>query len=238
MRVLRTSCLAALSLCILSSQSAGQEQDILDRQVRALKAITQTAIEICNEIKTQGHSSSVEASGNVKAKLSGVAKKLVDLGVEGSGKYTTQEHEITVLQQDLASAIKYNADCKKGVLELLQKSMLPTTQAPTPSRSHKQELTHRYQYVRALPPEDAVLAASFIVLGNQLSSSEIQSSKVIDLFEFNRALFNASLDRLKAKQLVNISGTLGFGDGTDFIISYKITNRGIRYIMDKQLVRY
>jgi hypothetical protein len=113
-----------LSLVVFSNPPA-KADDVLDIQVKALAAISTFATETCNTVKTTGSSQSVEASSEIKAKLAGVAKKLVDLGIEGSTKYASKQEDLTVLQQDLAGAIKTNADCKRGVLELLEKKMIP-----------------------------------------------------------------------------------------------------------------
>jgi hypothetical protein len=109
--------------CLLS-WGAGAE-DVLDIQIKALKAITESASSICNTVKTEGSSQSVEVSGDVKAELSGIAKKLADLGISGAGKYTSEKHDMTVLQQDLSNTIKSNSDCRKSVLELLKDKMIP-----------------------------------------------------------------------------------------------------------------
>jgi hypothetical protein len=117
--------LALICLGLLLPTGHAQSDDILDLQIRALKAITDSAASICNVIKTEGSSESVELSGNVKAELAGVAKKLTDLGISGAGKYTSEKHDLTVLQQDLSDTIKSNADCRKGVLELLKDKLIP-----------------------------------------------------------------------------------------------------------------
>jgi hypothetical protein len=89
-----------------------------------LHLITETANSICNVIPTTGERESVQVDGNVKAELSGLLKKLTDAGLSGSGKFTSEEY-VGVLQKDLASALKNNADCKETVFKILQEKILP-----------------------------------------------------------------------------------------------------------------
>jgi hypothetical protein len=116
-----------LTLVCVGCFSAGdaRAEDVLDIQIRALRAITESAASICNVVKTEGSSQSVEVSGDVKAELAGVVKKLADLGISGAGRYASEKHDLTVLQQDLSNTIKSNSDCRKGVLELLKDKMIP-----------------------------------------------------------------------------------------------------------------
>jgi hypothetical protein len=97
--------------------------DDLETQARALKVIRETAADICNTVAQEGTSQLLELSGNVKAKLGGAVAKIADLGIEGAGKYRTEEFK-GLLQQELATAIKDNANCRLEVLKLLQEKML------------------------------------------------------------------------------------------------------------------
>jgi hypothetical protein len=116
--------------------SVGAMADDLETQARALRLIRETAADICNTIAQEGSSQSLELSGDVKAKLGGAVTKMADLGIEGAGKYRTEEFK-GPLQQELARAIKDNANCRLEVLKLLQEKMLGPSQnsAPPPQRA-------------------------------------------------------------------------------------------------------
>jgi hypothetical protein len=85
----------------------------------ALKAITETAEKICNTVPTVGEHQSAEVEGDIKAELGGLLRKLSNTGIGGTGKYTNDEYA-GILQQDLAAALKSNADCKLRVFMTLR----------------------------------------------------------------------------------------------------------------------
>jgi hypothetical protein len=72
--------------------------------------------------------------GDVKAQLSGLASKLVDVGLTGTGDITDSETE-GVLQADLATALKDSAACKTHVLDMLASKLLSPQAAPAPTTS-------------------------------------------------------------------------------------------------------
>ena len=55
----------------------------------ALKAITDTADRICGTVAAAGESQSVKVTGDVKAELGGLAKRLAELGISGTGDLAT-----------------------------------------------------------------------------------------------------------------------------------------------------
>jgi len=62
----------------------------------------------------------------VKTELSGLAKKLADLGVSGTGDINSAEYE-GVVQQELTGALKDVRECMLKVFDTLQKKLLPDT---------------------------------------------------------------------------------------------------------------
>ena len=91
----------------------------IDAQQKALELITNTADRICNVVSTRGEASSAEAQGNIKAQLSGLASKLAEAGVAGSGKVTSERYQ-NVLRQDLSATMRDSAKCKLDVFNSLR----------------------------------------------------------------------------------------------------------------------
>ena len=73
---------------------------------------------VCPPPPNDGGSVNQEYSGTAKAGLSGLIKNMADLGFEGAIKYQSSDHQ-GVLQQDLASVINKNSDCRHDVSMLL-----------------------------------------------------------------------------------------------------------------------
>jgi hypothetical protein len=124
------ACLSILLTVFVGSPAAAA--DDLQQQTEALKLIRDTAADICNSIPLEGSSRTVELSGDAKAKLNGTLAKIADLGIEGAAKYKNEQFK-GVLQTELATAIKSNADCKLQVLKMLTDKLLSgkTGQIPT-----------------------------------------------------------------------------------------------------------
>jgi hypothetical protein len=106
--------------------------ETLDAQQNALELITNTADKICNVVSTKGEANSSEVKGNVTAQLRGLASKLADVGVSGTGSITTEQYE-SVLRSDLAATLKDNAACKLKVFDTLQNKLLGSGAASAPN---------------------------------------------------------------------------------------------------------
>jgi hypothetical protein len=102
--------------------------DALDVQ-KVLDQITNTADKICNVVSTKGEANSEEVKGSVKAQLSGLASKLADIGVTGSGAINNEGYQ-NVLQQDLAATLRDNTACKLKVFDTLQSKLLKSEETP------------------------------------------------------------------------------------------------------------
>jgi hypothetical protein len=94
-----------------------------EAQAKALDAITKTADGICSIVSHAGSSQSLKVKGDVKAQLTGLIKRLADLGISGAAEFTEDEYE-NVIQADLAATIQRNAECKLKVFDKLQEKMI------------------------------------------------------------------------------------------------------------------
>jgi hypothetical protein len=112
----------------------------LDATSQALDLITKTADRICNVVSTKGESDSYDVRGQVKAQLGGLAAKLADVGVSGTGSINDETYQ-NVLRKDLSSTLHNNSECRLKVFEMLQNKLLPDTiqtpeQMPTTAPIH------------------------------------------------------------------------------------------------------
>lgn len=102
-----------------SSARAGN----LEAQQKALDLITAAADRICNVVSTRGEVNSSEVKGNVTVQLRGLASKLAEAGVSGTGSITSEQYE-NVLRSDLAATLRDNTACRLKVFETLQQKLL------------------------------------------------------------------------------------------------------------------
>lgn len=103
----------------------------LEEYKEALKVISDFANEMCDEIPLEGEAENVELSGEAKAELHGMLKKLATLGIKGAGTYQKSGYE-GVIQKDLAGILKDSRDCKLEIFNQLKSIILgipPNTDA-------------------------------------------------------------------------------------------------------------
>ena len=81
-----------------------------------------------------GTSSSLALSGEAKAELTGVVKKLADLGIEGAAKYNSADYS-GPLQSDLTELLRTSANCKLEVFNELKDKLIPTGSTITTDES-------------------------------------------------------------------------------------------------------
>jgi hypothetical protein len=101
-----------LAFCIALPAAAADNRE-------ALREITDAAETLCGTVQTTGESTSVKISGDVKAVINGLVKKLADLGITGSAEVNSVSYQ-GVLQQELATALKDVRECKLKVLDMLR----------------------------------------------------------------------------------------------------------------------
>lgn len=111
---------------LLGAQVAVSSDQLSDEQM-ALSVISKFASEICAENLVQRSSGqSLKFDGRAGAELEGLAKKLVDLGVEGALRIKDAETQ-GVLQADLATAIENQSSCKKEIFYSLVDRLMPAS---------------------------------------------------------------------------------------------------------------
>jgi hypothetical protein len=116
-------------------------------QPEALQEITDTADRICGSVAAAGQGTDVKITGDVKAQLSGLAKKLADLGISGAGDVTTGSYE-GVLRDQLATVLSEQRNCKLAVFQSLLNVVFPP-RPQTPSRATRNP-DSLYQYDEAV----------------------------------------------------------------------------------------
>lgn len=122
--------IATLALGEVLALRSGHAQD-LKAQKEALEMIAGFADRICQTPSTKGETTRVELTGEAKAELSRVLKKVADLGVQGAARYKHTDYE-NVLQKDLTDVIRQATDCRKDVAkELTDKLVVPVAPIPT-----------------------------------------------------------------------------------------------------------
>lgn len=112
-----------LMFLIASSTNIAFAQD-LEKDQKALNVITAFAKDYCDTVPLKSTTESVEVSGKVKAGITGLVKKLADLGIEGAAVYRTTESQ-GVLQKDLAGLAKDAKDCRKMIWQDLRGRFFP-----------------------------------------------------------------------------------------------------------------
>jgi hypothetical protein len=118
----------------------------LTPQQQALKDIREFADGICTRIPLISTTAKVEFNGQAKAELTGVVKKLANLGVEGAGNYKSEASQ-NVLQADLAATVKHGDDCRQRIAEKLIDKMIafPVRSAVNGSQPHVVKFTEKEQ---------------------------------------------------------------------------------------------
>ena len=112
-----------LAASIALAATAQAYAQSLEVQTKALAQITDAADKICSIVSHAGNSQSLQVKGEVKAQLSGLMKRLADLGILTIADFTTEQYE-SVIRADLAETIHRNAECKFKVFDKLQEKMI------------------------------------------------------------------------------------------------------------------
>jgi hypothetical protein len=124
---------------LLGAQAAVSSEKFSDEQM-ALSLISKFASEICSENLAQRSSGqSLKFDGRAVAELEGLAKKLVDLGIEGALRIKDAETQ-GVLQADLAAAIENQSSCKKEIFYSLVDRLMPASANINPFVEDTEEL--------------------------------------------------------------------------------------------------
>jgi Fe2+ transport system protein FeoA len=127
----RTFALISVIGSALGAAAIARAQGLDVQQKAVIEMITDTADRICGGVSETSDASIKQIKGDVKAQLTGLASKLVDVGFTEGGNITNDETE-GVLQTDLATALRDNEACKLSVLETLASKLL-RSEPPPPS---------------------------------------------------------------------------------------------------------
>jgi len=134
----------------LGSAGEGATQG-LDREAIAL--IGETARSICGEFDRTGFSKSAAVEGKAEAALSGLAGKLLDIGVEGAGKIDSAEYA-GVLQNELGGELRDVRACNLKVWDDLRTMIA----APPREESRRPDATDPLDdgtvWDEGFPPDD------------------------------------------------------------------------------------
>jgi hypothetical protein len=121
---------------LLLSQVAAAAEDTST----ILKEIGDTASAICGYVGQSGSKSDVEIKGEIKAQLSELVKRLADAGIQGTATIVDSKYQ-GVIQEQLASVIKDNQECREKVFETLQRKLLPEPGQRPPGDAAKEAIT-------------------------------------------------------------------------------------------------
>ena len=87
---------------------------------KALKEIQDFADDLCVNVSQKGESHSIQANGEITAKLEGLVRRLADAGFGGKASIDVKEYE-GVVQDQLADTLKNIRQCKEHIFETLQR---------------------------------------------------------------------------------------------------------------------
>ncbi len=125
----------------------------LDRQKEALDMIADFADRFCKDIPLVGQGDSRELSGQAKAELSGIVKKLADLGLEGAGKYQQSEYQ-GLLQRDFIEGLKSSVDCRLKIWNDLKSTLMTESPAVVaPDTDVRKDYTPTEPPPTMIPPQ-------------------------------------------------------------------------------------
>jgi hypothetical protein len=121
----------ALVGCLVCSGVAAQTRaaDPLERHRAALQIISEFADRFCKEIRLQTSSERIEASGEAKAQVSNLIKRLADLGIDGSVKYLSETAQ-GPLREQLMEMTRDNTQCRLRIWNDLKGTILDASSNP------------------------------------------------------------------------------------------------------------
>ena len=125
-RLIQIGVLSLLMIGSMRGSAVGQSQPPRTQQqqlTESLKLITDAADKICGVVVAAGEAQSVKVSGDVKAQLNALARKLADLGLSGTGEFATDSY-VGMLRTDLATTLKDQRDCKSKIFDKLSDKVI------------------------------------------------------------------------------------------------------------------
>ena len=107
---------------LLSLPGIAAQAQVLNRQ-EALNQITDFASRNCPSVPTEGHSESVEASGDFKADLARLVAKLANMGFSGTAKFRNESYS-GVPQADISASLRDVMNCRERLASLLVNKLI------------------------------------------------------------------------------------------------------------------
>lgn len=131
-----------LFICLVTSPvwSVEARSADLKKTENALGLINKFADRFCDRIPLNGTEENLELSGEAKAQLQGLLKKLTHLGIEGAANYQLSDYE-GILATDLKDALRDNQNCRLRIWEDLKKLVSTSQVRHTPPPPPPGELT-------------------------------------------------------------------------------------------------
>ncbi len=196
---------ALLSMAPIASPHLASAAPLDTKQ--ALDLITQTADRICNVVSTKGEAESADVKGQVQAQLSGLAAKLANLGVSGTGSINNEQYQ-NVLRQDLASTLRDNTECKLTVFKTLQPKLLPELMTP-PSNNQPMQPRSNVQHSPITWRNDlsfwtSGLLLGFVLRGNITSPTPVKLTDAYIVSEITGELKDLKVEIAPGPKLVAI----------------------------------
>ena len=118
----------ALALLLLGATFA-HGQGSPDARAQALTQLADFAERICTAVPLKGSTNNLELSGGLNIELRKLLRNLASVGIESAAKYQNADYE-GVLQEDLASALAANQNCKLTIVMGLKERLLPVAAPP------------------------------------------------------------------------------------------------------------
>ncbi len=124
--------------------------DSMQQQREALNLISDFAEQLCKDVPLRGADTTATLSGEAKAELDGLLKRIANLNVGAAAEYQKQDYE-GLLQKDLVKALETSTKCRLQVWNDLKGRLLfdqapvmapgtPAEQTGTGAEDHRWEL--------------------------------------------------------------------------------------------------
>lgn len=109
-----------------------------DKGTEALALVRETLPLVCGDYPKDGSDQKVTIKGQAQAQLTGLLKKLADLGVSGAAEFNSEKY-VSVLRSELGSELKSVRACREKVYEDFRKIIATgNTKKPKPASAIQQ----------------------------------------------------------------------------------------------------
>jgi len=108
MKALRKRMALLCSVCAVSSAVSAQDR------VGAIAEVKEILPLVCGDFQQEGNSTRVAIKGDAQAKIDGLLKKLVGLGISGAGEFNSEQY-VGVLQAEVGQQLNSVRECRLKV---------------------------------------------------------------------------------------------------------------------------